>query len=60
MEEELRGSDLVKVHKSYIANLSYVSNIKEKELIIDNTQIPVSTRMRTRVFNELKKYGYNK
>ena len=52
MEEELRGSDLVKVHKSYIANLSYVSNIKEKELIIDNTQIPVSTRMRTRVFNE--------
>lgn len=60
MEEELWGSDLVKVHKSYIANLSYVSNIKEKELIIDNTQIPVSTRMHTRVFNELKKYGYNK
>lgn len=60
MEEELRGSDLVKVHKSYIANLSYVSNIKEKELIIANTQIPVSTRMRTKVFKEIKKYQYKK
>ena len=56
MKEELRESDLVKVHKSYIANLAYVSNIKEKELIIDNAKIPVSTRMRTKVFNELKKY----
>ena len=50
----------MKVHKSYIANLAYVSNIKEKELIIDNAKIPVSTRMRTKVFNELKKYEYKK
>lgn len=56
IENKLRESGLVKVHKSYIANLKYISSINEKEIIIRNVKIPISVRMRSMVLNQYKEY----
>lgn len=56
MENKSRGTGLVKVHKSYIANLAYVSDINQSEILIRNVKIPISSRMKIKVFNEYKEY----
>ena len=56
MEEMLRGTPLVKVHKSFIVNLKYVDSIDDGVITIGDEKIPVSVRKRKDVENKYRLY----
>ncbi|NDC77912.1 MAG: DNA-binding response regulator [Chitinophagia bacterium] len=54
IEARVQGMNFMKVHRSYIVNLSSVDDLRDGELIVRGITIPVSKTHRTRVRERLK------
>jgi DNA-binding LytR/AlgR family response regulator len=54
IEARVQGMNFMKVHRSYIVNLSSVDHLREGEVIVRGIPIPVSKTHRTRVRERLK------
>jgi len=48
------NSKFVRTHKSYIINITCISNIEANKVLIKNTEIPVSKMYRATLFEKLK------
>ncbi|WP_421920984.1 LytR/AlgR family response regulator transcription factor [Marinifilum sp.] len=53
IEEKLTSSHFLRVHRSYLVNLSKIDGFEGKMIIIDNTHIPVTKCYREKVFDLL-------
>lgn len=56
LEEMLRGVGFVRTHRTYIVNLAYVDRIRDKTIIVNEKEIPISSRMRSKIKHEYDKY----
>lgn len=56
LEKQLCHSDFVRIHKSYLVNVSYITDIKDKHIIIHNQQLPISIRKVKEVTNVYHSY----
>jgi DNA-binding LytR/AlgR family response regulator len=54
IEARVQGMNFMKVHRSYIVNLSSVDDLRDGELVVRGITIPVSKTHRTRVRERLK------
>ena len=55
LEEQLPANTFLKVHKSFIVNISKINSIEGNILNIGNAKIPVSQNLREKVMNEIIK-----
>lgn len=56
LEQMLIGVDFIRVHRAYIVNMAYVDKIREKSIMVDGNEIPVSSRLRAKVKHEYDLY----
>lgn len=56
LEEMLRGVGFVRTHRTYIVNLAYVDRIREKTIVVDEDEIPISSRLKSKIKHEYDKY----
>ncbi|MBS1510341.1 MAG: response regulator transcription factor [Bacteroidetes bacterium] len=49
IEEQLPAKSFIRIHKSYIANLAYITAIKKSSVFIDQIELPVSDLYRDTV-----------
>lgn len=56
LEEMLKGVGFVRTHRAYLVNLAYVERIREKTIIVDEEEIPVSSRLKSRIKHEYDRY----
>lgn len=56
LEKDLHGTTLVKIHKSYIVNFSYIDKFSEDQVWIQGKSLPISIRLRTKVGQKYKEY----
>ena len=54
IDEKLNDSRFLKVHRSYIINLSKIKDIEENSLVIDKTVIPISRANKGELLGRLK------
>ena len=60
-ENRLIKSHMIRVHKSYIVNMKYVSKLWDKiELIINNIEIPIGRKYKQMAKQQYKEYLCNK
>ena len=55
LEEQLPANTFLKVHKSFIVNISKIKSIEGNILNIGNAKISVSQNLREKVMNEIIK-----
>jgi DNA-binding LytR/AlgR family response regulator len=53
LEEKVSRQDFMKVHRSYIVNMSKIANIRENGLFINGKEIPISKAHKQDVLNRL-------
>ncbi len=51
IEEQLPASDFIRIHKSYIVSVSFITAIRKSSVFIDNLELPVSDSYRDAVTN---------
>lgn len=56
LEKTLAGVGFIRVHRTYIINMAYVDRIKEKVIVVDEEEIPVSSRLKSKIKKEYNKY----
>ena len=56
LEKALIGVGFIRVHRTYIINMAYVDRIKEKVIIVDEEEIPISSRLKSKIKKEYNKY----
>lgn len=56
LEKTLAGVGFIRVHRTYIANMAYVEKIKEKTIIVNGEEIPVSARLKSKIKKEYSQY----
>lgn len=56
LEKKLSGVGFVRVHRAYIVNMEYVDKIKEKVIVADKDEIPISSRLKSRIKHEYDMY----
>lgn len=56
LEEMLQGVGFVRTHRAYIVNLAYVDRIHERTIIVDENEIPISSRLKSKIKHEYDKY----
>lgn len=56
LEKMLKGVGFVRTHRAYLVNLAYVERIREKTIIVDEEEIPVSSRLKSRIKHEYDRY----
>jgi two-component system LytT family response regulator len=49
IEEQLPASDFIRIHKSYIVSVSFITAIRKSSVFIDNLELPVSDSYRDAV-----------
>jgi DNA-binding LytR/AlgR family response regulator len=54
VEEKLNDTRFVKVHRTYIVNLSKIKDIEENSIVIDKTVIPISRANKPELMGRLK------
>jgi DNA-binding LytR/AlgR family response regulator len=56
IEDQLPGSQFIRVHRSFLVNLNKINTLQEhgKHLTVQNYQIPISRRLRREVLNSIK------
>lgn len=54
IDEKLHDQRFIKVHRSYIVNVSKIVDIEENTLVIDKTVIPISRAQKPMLMNSLK------
>jgi DNA-binding LytR/AlgR family response regulator len=53
LEEKVNKACFMKVHRSYIINLTKIDDIRENDLFINGMEIPVSKNLKQEVLNRL-------
>ena len=56
LEKMLEGVGFIRVHRTYIINMAYVEHIRDKSVVINGKEIPVSSRLRSRLKKEYSRY----
>ncbi|MBR3645728.1 MAG: response regulator transcription factor [Lachnospiraceae bacterium] len=56
IQEHLERYGFIRVHKSYLVNAKWISQISDKEVILGGKRVPVSARMRSEVKKKYKDY----
>lgn len=54
ISEQLRGSDFIKAHRSYVVNLNHIVSIDKNTISLNNDSIPLSASQKNSVVNKLK------
>ncbi len=53
LEEKINSARFMRVHRSYIVNLLKITDIRENDLFIDGTEIPISKSLRNEVLKRI-------
>lgn len=56
LEKMLSGVGFIRVHRAYIVNMAYVDKIREKTIVVDGNEIPVSARLKSKIKHEYDRY----
>lgn len=56
LEKMLEVVGFIRVHRTYIINMAYVDNIKDKTVLVNKREIPVSARLKSRLRKEYSRY----
>lgn len=56
LEKMLEGVGFIRVHRTYIINMAYVDHIKDKTVLVNKREIPVSARLKSRLRKEYSRY----
>lgn len=56
LEKMLEVVGFIRVHRTYIINMAYVEHIRDKSVVINGKEIPVSTRLKSRLRKEYSRY----
>ena len=56
LEKMLEVVGFIRVHRTYIINMSYVDHIKDKTVLVNKREIPVSARLKSRLRKEYSRY----
>lgn len=56
LEKMLEGVGFIRVHRTYIINMAYVDHIKDKTVLVNKREIPVSARLKSRLSKEYSRY----
>lgn len=56
LEKMLEGVGFIRVHRTYIINMAYVDYIKDKTVLVNKREIPVSARLKSRLRKEYSRY----
>lgn len=56
LEKMLEVVGFIRVHRTYIINLAYVDHIKDKTVLVNKREIPVSARLKSRLRKEYSRY----
>ncbi len=49
IEEELPPSEFIRIHKSYIVSVSFITSIRKSSVFIDSLELPLSDTYRDAV-----------
>lgn len=56
LEKMLEVVGFIRVHLTYIINMAYVDHIKDKTVLVNKREIPVSARLKSRLRKEYSRY----
>lgn len=56
LEQTLSGVGFVRVHRAYIVNLAYVDKFRDKYMIVDEDEVPISSRLKTKIKHQYELY----
>lgn len=56
LEKMLEVVGFIRVHHTYIINMAYVDHIKDKTVLVNKREIPVSARLKSRLRKEYSRY----
>lgn len=56
LEKMLEVVGFLRVHRTYIINMAYVDHIKDKTVLVNKREIPVSARLKSRLRKEYSRY----
>lgn len=56
LEKMLEVVGCIRVHRTYIINMAYVDHIKDKTVLVNKREIPVSARLKSRLRKEYSRY----
>ncbi|WP_278712773.1 LytR/AlgR family response regulator transcription factor [Eubacterium ventriosum] len=56
LEKMLEVVGFIRVHSTYIINMAYVDHIKDKTVLVNKREIPVSARLKSRLRKEYSRY----
>ncbi|MDE6252439.1 MAG: LytTR family DNA-binding domain-containing protein [Lachnospiraceae bacterium] len=56
LEKQLSSVNFIRVHRAYLVNLKYVDSIRDKNLVVNGTNIPISYRLNTEVKQKYQLY----
>jgi len=54
ISEQLKGTNFIKAHRSYVVNLRHILSVNKNTISLDNDTIPLSASQRSLVVNKLK------
>ena len=57
LEKMLEVVGFIRVHRTYIINMAYVDHIKDKTVLVNKREIPVSARLKSRLRKEYSRYS---
>jgi DNA-binding LytR/AlgR family response regulator len=56
LEKMLEVVGFIRVHRTYIINMAYVDHIKDKTVLVNKKEIPVSARLKSKLKKEYSRY----
>ncbi len=56
LEKMLEVVGFIRVHRTYIINMAYVDHIKDKTVVVNKKEIPVSARLKSKLKKEYSRY----
>lgn len=56
LEKMLEVVGFIRVHRTYIINMAYVDHIKDKTVLVNKREIPVSARLKSKLKKEYSRY----
>ena len=56
LEMALTSVGFIRIHRTYIINMAYVEHIKDKTIVVNGCELPVSSRLKSGFKKEYSKY----
>ena len=57
IEEKLPDANFLRIHRSYIINISKIESYSHEELVIENKSLPISRTYKENLLREMKKFS---